>query len=259
MQLIFKGQDTNKKQQKAVPTFKAGSVMERRLRGWHLTQTRNHWSSLASMQDFVAKSIKPWVRAKARELELREEHTHCILLIDCWSVHTSEEFRQWMRTEYPNHHLTFVPAGCTSKAQPADVILQRPIKTGIVNAFNTWMTQEIRDLIILGAKPEEVRVDTGMVNLKPRLVEWVWESWWRSREKREFIVEGWKKCGLGDVLEAESRVEGMRLCIEKPEEVVGVKEQQEPEVDGDVEVEEDVEEDEDVEQAMSACLGTEYR
>ena len=44
---------------------------------------------------------------------------------------------------------------------------------------------------------------------------------------------------------------------EKPEEVVGVEEQQEPEVDSDVEVEEDVEEDEDVEQAMSVCLGTE--
>ena len=46
--------------------------------------------------------------------------------------------------------------------------------------------------------------------------------------------------------------------MEKPEEVVGVEEQQEPEVDSDVEVEEDVEKDEDVEQAMSAWVGTEY-
>ena len=48
--------------------------------------------------------------------------------------------------------------------------------------------------------------------------------------------KGWAKCGLGDVLEVVKQVDGMRFCMEKPEEVVGVEEEQEPaEVVSDVE------------------------
>jgi len=256
MQLIFKGQDKNKRKKKATPKID-GLVDTARLRGWHLTQTPNHWSNLGSMKDFVEKIIVKWVEAKARELKLKVVDTHCILLIDCWSVHTGQEFRGWMKTHYPNYHLTFVPAGCTSKAQPADVILQRPLKAGIINSFNSWMTEEITHLIILGAKPEEVRVDTGMVKLKSKLVMWMWDSWRRLKDRETLIVKGWEKCGLGDVLEAENRVEGMRLCMEKPEEEVGVEEDQEAaEVDSDVEDEKDAVEDEEVEEMMDACLRT---
>jgi hypothetical protein len=52
-----------------------------------------------------------------------------------------------MKENCPNYHLLFVPAGCTSKAQPEDVILQCPFKAGVVVAFNNWMTSEIHLLI----------------------------------------------------------------------------------------------------------------
>jgi hypothetical protein len=53
LQLIFAGQDKNPKQQKAVPTLDAVTHSGVREEGWRLTQTRNHWSSLVSMQDYV--------------------------------------------------------------------------------------------------------------------------------------------------------------------------------------------------------------
>ena len=40
-----------------------------------------------------------------------------MVIIDAWPVHTSEEFRNWMRDTYPDIIITFVPAGCTGKAQ----------------------------------------------------------------------------------------------------------------------------------------------
>ena len=58
------------------------------------------------------------------------------------------------------------------------------------------------------------------------LVGWTWGSWSALKKKRELIIEGWKKCGLGDVLNAAQQVEAMRFCMTAAEEVLG----SEPEV-----------------------------
>ena len=97
LQLIFTGQDHNKKEQKAVPQL--DEVTAKRVRDWHLTQTSNHWSSLDSMQDYIRLIIKKWVEKKAAEHSIAQPHV--ILLIDCWSVHTSAAFRDWMKRFFP--------------------------------------------------------------------------------------------------------------------------------------------------------------
>ena len=191
LQLIFTGQDKNKKQQKAVPEL--NTQLQKRKQGWHLTQTYNHWSSLESMKDYIKKIIDPWVRAKKKELKLpAQTQSHAVLILDCWSVHTSKDFRGWIKETYPHYHLVYVPAGCTGIAQPADVILQHPLKAGIVNAFSYWMACAIHLLVKNGAAPNELKVDTGMVTLKPLLVDWVWESWRNLQDKTTLIKKGWE-------------------------------------------------------------------
>ena len=36
-----------------------------------------------------------------------------ILLIDCYPVHTGEEFRAYVREQFPNVFLVYVPANCS--------------------------------------------------------------------------------------------------------------------------------------------------
>jgi hypothetical protein len=258
MQLIFKGQDKDRTKQKAVPALNELTV--RRTAGWHLTQTYNHWSSLQSMKDYITRIIRPWVNGKGRELKFKES-PHCVLILDCWAVHTSVEFRVWMKANYPKYHLVYVPAGCTGVAQPADVILQRPFKAGVVNAFNHWMTYKIHHLIKGGAAPSEVKVDSGMTVMKPLLVEWVWSSWRDLKDRGELIVKGWGKCGLGEVLNAAKQVEAMRFCMNIEAQgqtvVLGVEEQQDvevPDIESEGEDETDETADASVEGTMNACL-----
>ena len=257
LQLIFTGQDKNKKQEKAVPEI--NPVMQRRIEGWHLTQTYNHWSSLQSMKDYIKKIISPFVRMKGKELKLKAQ-PHAVLILDCWSVHTSVDFRAWMKETYPHFHLVYVPAGCTGLAQPADVILQRPLKAGIVNAYSYWMATAIHLLIKNGAAPNELKVSTGMVALKPLLVEWVWSSWRNLKDKTELIKKGWGKCGLGEVLEPTKQVEGLKFIADNAQRAADLaKEEAEPAIvveedDSDVEDETDESEDADVENTLAACL-----
>ena len=40
-----------------------------------------------------------------------------VILLDCWSVNTSREFRAWIEEKYPYMRLRFIPAGLTGKFQ----------------------------------------------------------------------------------------------------------------------------------------------
>lgn len=112
----------------------------------HLTFSDNHWSSLTTMQQWVTKLLLPYAERCIQRFELNS-NAHILLVLDCWAVHKSEEFRRWLRTQHPRIHLVFVPANCTSKLQVADVTLQRPFKATIRRCFEQWAAEEMRKQI----------------------------------------------------------------------------------------------------------------
>ena len=132
---------------------------------------------------------------------------------------------------------------CSRMAQPADVVLQRPFKSHITNAFNAWMTDEIHLTVKGGVAPEDVRVDTGLKKLKPHSVHWAWSSRDKRTRKQETIKDGWSRCGLSGVLDEAQKIEAMRFCMsnkkeepgEEPEEEVGTSSDAEEEFEEGVE------------------------
>jgi hypothetical protein len=58
-----------------------------------------------------------------------DDNQYWVAYIDCWKIHKSKAFLDWARAKYPKLLIIlFVPAGCTGKFQPADLILQRVFK-----------------------------------------------------------------------------------------------------------------------------------
>lgn len=269
LQLIFTGQDVKKAQQKAVPTLDPITNTAVQQANWHLTQTHNHWSTQDSMRDYVRYIIHPWIEKK------RAEHgcpnSHAILLFDCWSVHKSDEFLTWLSTTFPHYHPIFIPAGCTGKAQPADLVMQRPLKIGVSNEYTHWMNSEIIALLQAGATPDQVRVDVGMAKVKPLLVKWVMHSWLSLGSRIELLKKGWLKAGLGDVLESKVQLEATKLVMSKQltlendkqqEEAEGISESDVAQLQADMDMcddnedsyVEDDEEEMDVDVCLAACL-----
>jgi hypothetical protein len=201
-------------------------------------------------------------------MEHQVPDSHAVLLFDCWSVHKSEAFLNWLTSTYPLFHPVFIPAGCTGKAQPADVILQRPMKAAFMNEYTAWMTAEMRALLDAGATADTLRVDVGMARMKPLLVKWMMASWKQLRGRDAMIRKGWETAGLGDVMKSEVQREAMRLVISKQLVMIGADGEEaeldgssaadlaeilEEENDGDEEVEED-EEEIDVDVCLAACV-----
>jgi hypothetical protein len=114
-----------------------------------------------------------------------------------------------------------------------------------------WTVDDVgRDQIHLtvkgGKAPGEVRIDTGLHRLKPLLVDWVWQSWYKLKGKREVIKEGWERCGLEKVLDAAQQTEAMRFCMSEPTQALG-KEPERYDVDTDSDSGEEDDEEADVE------------
>ena len=269
LQLIFQGQEKNRKQHKAVPVLNDTLSLRLSHAGWHLTQTPNHWSSQQSMRDYVDLVITPFVRGKRQQHSCPDSPV--LLLFDSWSVHKSKEFLQWMKEQHPDYHVVFIPAGCTGKAQPADVVLQRPLKCEVTNQFLQWTTEMITEQ--LSENSDDVptcEIDHSMGTLKPKLVEWMWHSWSELRLRDGMIVKGWAKIGLDAIFKPERQaaallsmaIKGISIddapdgkVEDDPTSAADGLEglDEEEECDGDNAVEED-EEEVDIDVSIAACL-----
>lgn len=143
------------------------------------------------MQEYFHSIIKPYILSEIAKNNLHVDQKS-IILLDCWSVHKSREFRDFIRKYYPDIILVYIPPNCTGKLQVADVALNYSFKHGIKYRYEEWSCNEIFNQ--LESKSETLKFDTGMHIIKPLVLNWAVESW-RSLENRpELIIQGWIKC-----------------------------------------------------------------
>lgn len=185
LQLIFQG-----KTARCLPASTAASVAARA----DITCSENHWSTQETMQRWILQVLLPHSERMISMHHL-DANAHILLLLDCWAVHKSAEFRGWLQKEHPRIHLVFVPANCTSKLQLADVALQRPFKSSITQSFNHWAAAVVAEQISRG---EIVGIATqlGMAALKPLVLQWCVDSWNGLRERKQLILDGWERSCL---------------------------------------------------------------
>jgi hypothetical protein len=115
LQCIFQGK-TARSLSSATPASIAAHV--------DVTQSENQWSTWVTMQRWITNVLLPHTE-RMIELHHLDSNAHILLLLDCWAVHNSAEFRGWLSKEHPRIHLVFVPANCTSKLLLAAATFQK--------------------------------------------------------------------------------------------------------------------------------------
>jgi hypothetical protein len=183
LQLIFQGK-TSACHPPATPESVEAKVL--------VTHSENHWSNQETMQQWVRELLIPYAERQMLAHTLPADSKICLVL-DVWAVHKSEEFRKFLRMHFPQVHLVYVPANCTSELQVADVVLQRPFKHGLRQRFNTWAAELLREQVqsgdLIGLSPY-----LKMSVIKPLLLSWVVKSWKKMKEGRDYIKFGWHMC-----------------------------------------------------------------
>lgn len=219
LQLIFQG-----KTERSLPSSTYASAAAR----VDITHSNNHWSTQETMQRWIVRVLLPHTE-RMIELHSLDANAHILLLLDCWAVHKSAEFRGWLQQEHPRVHLVFVPANCTSKLQLADVALQRPFKSSITQSFNTWASTTIAEQIKRG-EVVGISAQLGMAALKPLVLQWCIESWKGLRERKELILEGWERSCLRlfNITSEQRRIDAVELIALKKLEIDDLPEGVEP-------------------------------
>jgi hypothetical protein len=138
--------------------------------GCHLTMSENHWSNFVTMKSFVEKVLDLWHVKKCEELGLAPDSQKMVWLINCWKVHISAGFREWMLDLFPFIKTMFVPANCTNKLQVANVVLQRPLKHRFRQQFNIWQAQQVALQVLGKVEPKDIKLDLGVKELQGKVV-----------------------------------------------------------------------------------------
>lgn len=136
------------------------------------SKTNTYWSTQQTMKELVDEVIKPYFEKKKADLGLPPEQCS-IWKIDCWSVHKSKEFLDWMKGTHPTIIVIFVPGGCTGLWQPLDVGIQRVLKQSIKRSAHKDIVEETTSHLESGTFACTIKLDTKLGTLRDRSVGWI--------------------------------------------------------------------------------------
>lgn len=206
LQFIFKGQQDKVK-------GKDHKKFTTDLNWLFSTNKTKHWANLDTMKEWVRKVLHPYYVAKLNDCGLlsnmkqapKSITQRCVLILDCWKVHISQSFVSWMKEEYPYILLLFVPARCTSKLQPVDLVGNFKLKALAVKAFENYLFNSIKDQVASWDEASEtadqkpkIELDLSMVTLRDKVPYFAEEGykWFRSENGKSLILKGWESAGL---------------------------------------------------------------
>lgn len=169
-QAIFQGGTTQSCPAKTCPAYKEAMKL-----GFCLepSKTETYWSTLDTMKSLVKDIIAPYFETKKTELGIVDPTTqYSIWKIDCWSVHKSKAFLEWMKREYPYIIIIFIPGNCTCIFQPLDVGIQRVLKQSLKQSAHADMVAEVQTQLA-DPKITEIRLSMTVGILRDRSLGWL--------------------------------------------------------------------------------------
>jgi len=129
---------------------------------------KNHWSTQSTMQSYVQDILVPYF-----EGHRKDSNQVCIWQIDCWSVHWSAEFCDWMYKTYPWIRIHYVPANCTGLFQPCDVGIQRVLKLAIRHSVLQDIINDTTEQLGHGIEPNMVTFEKRLPMVWNRSIRWL--------------------------------------------------------------------------------------
>ncbi|RDB29720.1 hypothetical protein Hypma_014168 [Hypsizygus marmoreus] len=157
------------------------------------SKSATYWSTQETMRRLINEIIAPYFDGTKVELDLPLTQS-ALWKIDCWSVHKSNEFLTWMKTNHPNIIVSFVPSGCTSMWQPLDVGIQRILKLSIKRSAHCDIVEEVSEQ--LASEKKDIFIDTTLGNLHDRSVHWVVNAI-HDINKKDIILKSFELCTIG--------------------------------------------------------------
>ena len=150
---------------------------------WHITCTTNHWSTNATMIDYIKIIIIPYINEKRKEVKLGPDHSALVLFRgQC----TEEMFKL---LDENNILYVLVPANCTDRLQPLDLSVNKPAKDFMKAKFQDWYGSIVYKQLEDRCESVDLRLST----MKPLSAQCMYEYF---QVHPEIIINGFTAAGI---------------------------------------------------------------
>jgi hypothetical protein len=179
-QAIFQGKTKLSLPAASLPNY--DNAMKARFK-FDFSGTKTYWSNQKTMRAFVDNTLAPYFTSRKVELGLPIEQKS-LWQIDVWSVHRSEEFRDWMHVNHLNVVIDFMPGGCTGVHQPCDVGIQRPLKLSTRKSYHEDIVNDFLKELDQGKPMLSLNDSLGVI--RDQSVRWMWNAY-RALNNKELV------------------------------------------------------------------------
>jgi hypothetical protein len=183
------------------------------------------WMDQDMMRKWIKYVLLPYTKGR-----------HCLVLMDSFRAHVTDDIVRAMTKAKAT--VVVIPGGCTSKIQPVDVCLNKPIKDAVRSMWDDTIVQQ---------------VTSGESNApsitKDHIVDWIVTANHVLNEQSACVIKAFKVCGITSALDGSEN--GLIRCAkELPQFCIpyGDNEENDEDIFADTDVDEDDEDEEDVEE-----------
>lgn len=148
-------------------------------KGWLIAVQEKAWMDETLMLRWINEIYLPFT---GRERSL--------LVMDSFRAHITDDVKKQLRRG--NVVPAIIPGGCTSKLQPLDVSINKPVKSYL---RRSW-TEYIRDATNALQSSDETSNGRIKTASKQIVLDWVINAMDTLKEKRAMIVKSFKVCGI---------------------------------------------------------------
>ena len=161
---------------------------------------------------FVTFQQKAWMDENLMQQWIKEvllkysEGRHCLLLLDSFRAHLTDKVSRSLNKA--NATVVIIPGGCTSKVQPVDVCLNKPIKDTIRGHWEEFMMQK--------ATKDTCGPSNSESAYKTDIADWIVQANSLLSSQSSCVKKSFKVCGISSSLDG-SENHLIRCAKELPE------------------------------------------
>ena len=134
--------------------------------GQYFAHTKSHWQDESTFIDYILEAIIPFKDRMIVKERLLADQKVCFILDLHWSHKT---LRVLNLLKDNNIVPVFIPAGCTDLHQVCDLVMNKPFKNAVVNAFITHVAGKYKKFVDDGEVGGVFRLNMALSDMKPQI------------------------------------------------------------------------------------------
>lgn len=150
-------------------------------------------NSFLLFYSYIDTVIGPYVERikEENDLPLRQR---ALCIFDVYKAHRGDELKALLDSK--RILCVYVPACCTDRLQPLDLVPNGIFKQAMKSCFEDWYAEECASQLKAGASPNNVMIDLRLSIVKPLHARWLLKSLERLSNDPDVIIAGWRKAGI---------------------------------------------------------------